>query len=241
MTMIASLAAATAMALVHVFSPRLTLLDRLPRSRWLSAAGGISTAYVFVHLLPELANHQAETFSAAKLTEAEAEVFFVALAGLMTFYGLERWAKSHRASDDRTKNMPARSFWIHLGVFALYNGLIGYLLPERVEDDGLGGLAIYAFAMVLHFLVNDRGLYAHHGPRYLKTGRWVLAVAPFLGLTPGELAEAPALLVSLLLAFLGGGIILNVLKEELPEERKSRFWAFALGAAGYAALLFFLL
>lgn len=30
---------------------------------------------------------------------------------------------------------------------------------------------------------------------------------------------------------------MNVLKEELPEERQSRFWAFALGAAAYAALL----
>jgi hypothetical protein len=30
---------------------------------------------------------------------------------------------------------------------------------------------------------------------------------------------------------------MNVLKEELPEERESRFWAFALGAAAYALVL----
>jgi hypothetical protein len=30
---------------------------------------------------------------------------------------------------------------------------------------------------------------------------------------------------------------MNVLKEELPEERESRFWAFALGAALYTMLL----
>jgi hypothetical protein len=34
-----------------------------------------------------------------------------------------------------------------------------------------------------------------------------------------------------------GGIILNVLKEELPEERKSRFLPFAGGVVGYAVLL----
>jgi hypothetical protein len=33
------------------------------------------------------------------------------------------------------------------------------------------------------------------------------------------------------------GVLLNVLKEELPAERKSRFWAFGLGAALYAAFL----
>jgi len=30
-----------------------------------------------------------------------------------------------------------------------------------------------------------------------------------------------------------------VIKEELPSDRESRFWAFAGGAAGYAALLLF--
>jgi hypothetical protein len=30
---------------------------------------------------------------------------------------------------------------------------------------------------------------------------------------------------------------MNVLKEELPEERESSFWAFALGAAAYAVVL----
>ena len=41
----------------------------------------------------------------------------------------------------------------------------------------------------------------------------------------------------LLFALLAGGVIMNVLKEELPEERESCFWALALGAAVYAALL----
>ena len=231
---IAVITAALAMALVHVFSPKLTFLNAIPRSRWLSAAGGISTAYVFVHLLPELAHHQAEAFSGAG-----AEIFLIALVGLMTFYGLERWAKSHAEADDRHQALPASSFWLHLTAFAIYNLLIGYLLPERLEDDGAGGLAIYAFAMVLHFVVNDRGLYAHYGPRYLKEGRWVLAAAPFAGLALGELTELPPFAIGALLAFLGGGVILNVMKEELPEERQSRFWAFATGAAAYAAVLFF--
>jgi zinc transporter ZupT len=43
--------------------------------------------------------------------------------------------------------------------------------------------------------------------------------------------------LALPLAFVAGGVILNVLKEELPAERESRFWAFSLGVAIYAALL----
>lgn len=38
-------------------------------------------------------------------------------------------------------------------------------------------------------------------------------------------------------AFIAGGIILNVLKEELPPARESRYWTFALGATAYGTLL----
>ena len=41
----------------------------------------------------------------------------------------------------------------------------------------------------------------------------------------------------MLTAFLAGGVVMNVLKEELPEERESRAWAFALGTALYTMLL----
>lgn len=39
---------------------------------------------------------------------------------------------------------------------------------------------------------------------------------------------------------MAGGIVLNVLKEELPAERESRFSAFVLSAGGYAAILLLL-
>ena len=47
-------------------------------------------------------------------------------------------------------------------------------------------------------------------------------------------------MIGVLFAFLAGGVILNVLKEELPEEKQSRFWPFALGAGVYTVLLLLL-
>ena len=41
----------------------------------------------------------------------------------------------------------------------------------------------------------------------------------------------------MLFGFLAGGVVMNVLKEGLPDERESSFRAFALGAAAYAAVL----
>jgi zinc transporter ZupT len=64
-----------------------------------------------------------------------------------------------------------------------------------------------------------------------------LAAAVVLGWVLGALIEVTPLAVSALFAFLAGGIVLNVLKEKLPERRESHFSAFALGTGLYAALL----
>ena len=82
------------LSLIYVFAGRLTFLNVVPRSGWLSAAGGIAVAYVFLLILPELAAHQQTFAQGLRIgTEAaESLVFAPALAGLGVFYGLERLA-----------------------------------------------------------------------------------------------------------------------------------------------------
>jgi hypothetical protein len=223
---------------IHIWAGRLRFLDRTPRSIWLSAAGGISVAYVFLHLLPELGEHQdqlqanASTGALGRLQEA---VYLVALGGLVAFYGLERLVVRSRQRAHHLGRQAASDaiFALHIGAFALYNMVIGYLLVHGERDN----LWTYALAMGLHFLVNDRGLRAHHPQRYDHIGRWLLAGAVFAGWWLGARVEVSAPVVSLLVALLAGGVMLNVLKEELPEERESRFAAFLAGAAAYGALL----
>jgi hypothetical protein len=74
---------------------------------------------------------------------------------------------------------------------------------------------------------------------YPTIGRWVLTAAVVLGWIIGTLTEVSRPTVTVLTAFLAGGVILNILKEELPEERKSRFSVFVLGVRGYTAVLLF--
>ena len=229
------------LALVHLFCGRMRFLKASPRSRWLSAAGGVSVAYVFVHLLPDLAEEQETVHRAVgeTFTFLEYHVYLVALLGLATFYGLERAAKLSRGKKRRAGEEDATGagvFWLHTASFALYNTLIGYLMLHR-EEPGLGSLVLFAFAMGVHFVVNDFGLREDHKDAYERAGRWVLAAAVLAGWTVGLLFEVSEAALAVLFAFLAGGVVMNVLKEELPEERESRFWAFALGAALYAAVL----
>lgn len=235
----AALAAAVALTLVHLTAGRLRFLEGVPRSRWLSLAGGVSVSYVFVHLLPELQQGQAAFDERGWLPFLERHVWLLALAGLAVFYGLERLALSSRernrdeSGDDSTGSA---AFWVSIGSFGLYNALIGYLLLDR-EDDGASALITFAFAMAVHFLVTDYSLRGHHKQAYARSGRWLVSLALLAGWAVGLVAELSAAAIAIPLAFLGGGVILNVLKEELPSERQSRFVPFVGGATAYAVLL----
>ncbi|WP_254521431.1 hypothetical protein [Natrinema caseinilyticum] len=228
---------AAVLALVHLFAGRLGVGGRTPRSRWLSAAGGISVAYVFVHLLPEI--HDAATTierHGSPMAFAERYGYLIALSGFVVFYGLEHLARRTNTVEDRPEGGSATGlFWIHLGSFAAYNAIIGSLL----WDPELGTVGLFVFAMALHFVVTDDGLRDHHGRVYDRQGRWILSGAVIAGFAAGYALEGTELLVAVFVPFLSGGVVLNVIKEELPSDRESRFWAFAGGAAGYAALLVF--
>lgn len=232
---------AIALALVHLFAGKLRFLETTPRNIWLSFASGVSVAYVFVHILPELSQAQ-ETITGVvgeTLTFLEHHVYLLALLGLAAFYGLERAALVSRQRNQKAGKGDVTEtgvFWLHVVSFALYNALIGYLLVHR-EEPGFLSLCFFFLAMALHFVVNDFGLRENHKHAYHNLGRWILAAAIILGWVIGVGSELSQAAIALLFAFLAGGIILNILKEELPEERQSHFWSFALGAGIYAVLL----
>lgn len=230
---------AFALALVHVSANKLNFLNRTPRSIWLSTAGGISVAYVFLHLLPELAEGQKafEELNSPVLELLDRHAYLLALTGLAVFYGLERAAKQSRKEQPgeyRREVASTEIFALHIASFSIYNALVGYLLTSSSES--LTNLLFFFLAMALHFIVNDFGLQAHYNHLYLAVGRWLISAAVLVGAAIGITTTIPEIYIILPTAFLAGAIILNVLKEELPEERESRFGAFLLGIVCYAAL-----
>lgn len=228
------------LAMAHIFASKIKFLQEIPRSKWLSAAGGVSVAYVFIHVLPELEEWQRIFEEESKLSFLQHHLYLVALLGLAIFYSIERAAKLSKESE---RNIPKEEedsypgiFWLHIISFAVYNLLIGYLLIHR-DQGGLISLLIFAVAMGLHFLVNDFGLYDHYKHRYTQKGRWIVSLSIITGWLIGLMTEISESRLAVIFAFIAGGIILNVLKEELPEERKSNFWAFFAGIFVYSILL----
>ncbi|WP_247236674.1 hypothetical protein [Telluribacter sp. SYSU D00476] len=230
--------AALVLALTHLLSERLKFTS-IPRSKWLSFGGGVSVAYIFVHLLPELAAGQ-EVLQDQVLNFLEHHIYLIALFGLAFYYGLEKAAKQSAQSnrDEEETEMATHNlnvFWLHIASFSFYNAIIGYLLVQR--DENVASLVWFTVAMAFHFMVNDYALAEHYHSAYRRQGRWVITFSIVAGWMIGILTEVPEEWIVVLFAFIAGSTILNVLKEELPEERKSNFWAFSTGVLLYSVLL----
>lgn len=200
--------------------------------------------YIFIEALPELREAQEHLEGEGKhlsipLFEGHT-IFLIALLGLVCFYGLENWAakstKSHRAPKEGTEKRVEGIFWIHLGAFAVYNSVIGYLILEQ-ERQSFKSLLLYCTAMAFHFTVTDHGLSDHFREEYRKKGRWILGFSVLLGWGLSLVLQIPQGILGIIFAFIAGGIIMNVMKEELPRERESNFFAFLTGTVVYATFL----
>ena len=120
--------------------------------------------------------------------------------------------------------------------FSLYFALIGYFLQHR-GDKGAEQELFYFLVLGLHILVLDTVFRRRHEALYDRTGRWVMAASVLAGWALGELVEFPAAVSGMAFALLAGGMILNILKQELPASKEGQVVPFLIGAASCAALL----
>lgn len=231
-----------ALAIVHAFAGTTAALHRQWGPRVLSAGAGISVAYVFLDLMPDLAERQFLIDSIGLLPDLARHVYILALVGLTVAFWVEtasrRSRRRHRDAGelDQTGN---GTFWLSIASFVILNAAIGYAVASP-GDNAVAPLWMFAVAMGLHFLANDHSLVEHHGLRYQHVGRWLLVGGLFAGWTVGIVPkfDIPPQFLALVLAYIAGGTIMNILRHELPNtDRTGDVAAFALGAAVYAVFL----
>lgn len=206
------------------------------RRSFISFGAGTSAAYVFVHLMPELHGVR-QSFVEAAGAVARFEgmaIYFLALVGFLVFYGLDHLRARLRKSPE--PGPAGLGYRLHVGGFAAYVWLAGYLLVRNLEDTR-ASLAFYAAAIAFHFLSVDHSLRHEHGEAYANRGRFVLAAAALLGWGAGLLFALPAYAMALMVAFISGAIIMNSLIMELPSEKDGRFLPFLAGGILYGLVL----
>jgi len=237
-TIVETGAAALLFAAVFLFGGRVHPLRAVVRDRrgLISFSAGMAMAYVFVHLMPELAATR-RAFAAGTSLPLRYEgmaIYFCALLGFLVFYGLEHL--SARLRESGSEDREAQAFRLHVGGFAAYAWLVAYLLVNNLEETA-GTTVLYALAIGFHFLAVDHALREEHGDAYQRSGRFVLAGMCVLGWAAGQWFVLPQSVLALLVAFLSGAIIMNSTIMELPSEKDGRFLPFMIGGLLYGLIL----
>ena len=228
-----SLIAAILLAAVYLLGHRLLPKEERQLRRRLSIAAGASMAYIFLDVMPELAEHHHAFLTAVgrELLFARQRVYAVGLMGFVALYALKKLVLAARGGAHSTA-----VFRIHIAGFTLYGWVIGDVLVSRVEA-GAVGLWLYVLAMAFHLAVVSSSLAKEDGVHYQRGGRWVLAASILVGWLTAELMPLSEVTMARLFAFVAGGVIMTSANEELHREKEGRLGWFALGACGYGALL----
>ena len=231
-----------ALSLVHLAAGTTVVL----RHRWtpsgLSAASGVSVAYVFLDLMPDLAEQQSLIDQTGLFPGLDRHIYILALIGVTVSLWVEtasRESRRRRRALGKPDETGTATFWLSMISFVVLNAAIGYAVASP-GDRAVEPLWMFALAMGLHFAANDQSLIEHHGARYQHIGRWLLIAGLFMGWLIGLLpaVEIRPDFLALLLAYIAGGTTMNILRHELPDtDRSSDVVAFATAAAVYSVLL----
>ena len=238
---LATLSVALLFAAVFLFGSRVHQPGRWDGRRFLSAAAGISVSYVFVHVIPGLSRaREIQTQSAAgfPILFPEYSVYLWTMAGFLGFYGLERMASRRRLGAAEGSREPDVEPWqarLHIGGFTAYAWLLTYLMVWSGKD--VLALVLYAVAMGMHLLPVAWNLSHEYRAQYDFRGAFAPALASLAGWACGLAVAIPTPLLTILVALVAGGVIVNAMIGELPKEKDGRYGYFLAGAAAYTALL----
>ena len=200
----------------HWFSSRVAKLSPKTQKTLASIGGGVAIAYVFIHIMPELAIGGRELSKEIYMEEfivsplIESYLFFISLIGLVVFFSLDIIASSGQAS---TKT----NFKLHVLAFALINYLYAYTLPSLVTT-GWDYALLFTIVLAAHIILSDRTLARSHPKLFRQKVRWVFISSTGLGLAHAYLFHPISdLSLAIATAFLGGGVLMTVFREEIPE------------------------
>ena len=225
-----SLLAIIIFSLVHLFANKARNLSASSHSRFLSIGSGIAIAYVFIDILPKLSKHEPLVNSAIWkfFPYFERHVYVMALLGFLLFYMVDR--------SNKYFSNPNISFYLSISSYALLNLLIGYAVVD-IDNPEVKPLVLFTIAISLHYFTIDYSLTETFKNKYDHVARYILIACLFAGWLSGFIFTLSATAVALISAFIGGGVIMNVTRHELPLDHPTSLPSFLLATGFYTLIL----
>ena len=195
----------------HVISPRAFGL-RQHGEQQAAFGGGLSVAYVFLHLIPSLD---------ASEGVVGGRIYFVALLGFVFFYGLDVFFQP-------PNHTHPTKYHAYLAAFFLYDALMVFTLGLELPPTPTLAV-VFAFALAVDVLNTDIELQSTFGARFVKSGRWVLLAGVASGYALSLVRRPHPLVVDVVTAALAGFMMFHTFKGQFPVSQNKTFPAFLAG------------
>ena len=187
--------------------------------------GGLAISYVFLHLLPEVAEGKEHLGMYS---------FFIVLCGFVFFYLANVLAKRSNKNVHKT----TQHYRVSLGSYWLYSFILVIGLPRDFSESHLH-IMLMTFAAVLHIIHEDFELAETHHRFFDKTGRYILATAPIVGIfVRWYILPESDYLVHAITSLLAGSLLFNVARNELETPSRASLMWFFTGIITYSGLLY---
>ncbi len=233
---IVSFACVSVIAACHWLAGLIAARPEREQQRWASLGGGAGVAYVFLHLMPALSSGGSELSDAPGMLTfvptpmVEALLFLIALVGFACFFSIDVFAS-------QSKKTGSWVAMLHGLAFASINYLYAYTLPSLITTGRMYGL-LFTLVISAHVLLADRTMACRHPLVYRRRYRWLGTSALAIGFTHAALFHPVSdLTLAMATAFLGGGLLISVFREELPSFSSTRLWWFLAGIFVMSLLL----
>ena len=215
-----------AMASTHLWFPWFDERYAQRTSFWMGLISGIAAGYVVLYMLPKIARITAHIvgFDPA----AEVQFFDLRMYYLMLFGMIAYLVMLHLGHVQSRLSILANAF--DYFVHGLYSLLLGYVFVE-ISSDRAGVNVLIGTVMGLHLLGMNHVLRSVRTQGYDATARWVYFLFVLLGAGLGLATELPKQIIHSVTAFLSGIILVFVIAEEMPIEKRERVPWFMLGVA----------
>ncbi|MBT8468507.1 MAG: hypothetical protein KJN97_07140 [Deltaproteobacteria bacterium] len=199
------------LAAACLVAPRLRNVIRYPE-RQQAFGGGLSVAYVFLHLIPSLD---------AADGDVGHRIYFVALLGFVVFYGLDVMSQP-------PKHTHPTKYHAYLAVFFLYDALLAFTLGVQLPPTPTLPL-VFAVSLALDVIDTDLELQEEYGARFVELGRWVLLGGVAAGYVLNLVRRPHPLVIDILTAALAGFMMFHTFKSLFPVSRNKKFAWFLAG------------
>jgi hypothetical protein len=239
MSIYSSFLTVLALSLIVATLPYWPVFQRQGHPPILSVSAGIGIAYVFLALLPKLAEVQESlevSEDEAAILPVELHVYLSALAGFIIFLLIAKKG----LSENRNRTQPGLSFseLLVLSVFGLYYAQVAFLVGEWPSESWVGYVGLVC-VFGMHFVGINFHIWKRYPGRFPRVFRWVFCGCLILGWLGSLVAEQLSGLVKFSTMFVAGGIMITAIREEIPSRKDTNVPYFLAAVVGTTIYILF--